>query len=383
MHYAIAALLLSACLASAQAGRAERDAPAAPAAARAQLPAAPAAPATPAAEPLREIRHVVVVSVDGLRPDAIDGPEDGPLPAFRRLQRGPHTLQARADPDQTITLPNHISMVTSRQVEGPQGHGWRANTDPRSAADGGTLHAHKGSYIASMFDVAHDRGLLTGVVATKTKFVLFSQSYDEEQGAPDAAAPDHGRAKLDIFTYARTAPIAAQAAAGLLRAAPGRSLLLLHLSDGDLAGHAYGWDMNHGTRYRAAVSDADAALGILLAAIDGDDRLRGHVAIVVTADHGGGVPFRTHTETHAPENFLVPFLVWLGTDTESQELAALNADRRMIAPASQWLPREASPAPIRSAEAGNLALQLLGLPAIPGSTANALQDLRLTPAVPQ
>jgi hypothetical protein len=71
--------------------------------------------------------------------------------------------------------------------------------------------------------------------------------------------------------------------------------------------------------------------------------------------------------------------VWLGADTEPQELSALNGDRRAVLPAGQWAPRDLAPPPIRSAEAGNLALQLMGLPPIPGSVANATHDLRVLP----
>jgi hypothetical protein len=72
-----------------------------------------------------------------------------------------------------------------------------------------------------------------------------------------------------------------------------------------------------------------------------------------------------------------PFIVWLGSDRAAAELSALNADRRATLPSSAYAANDASPPPIRNAEAGNLALQLLGLPPIPGSVANARQDLVL------
>ncbi|MEY4810414.1 MAG: hypothetical protein RI986_752, partial [Planctomycetota bacterium] len=106
--------------------------------------------------------------------------------------------------------------------------------------------------------------------------------------------------------------------------------------------------------------------------------LRGRVAIILTADHGGGVPLKTHTEWTAPENFNVPLLIWLGTDTAATELIALNSDRRAVVPSTTYVGDDSVPQPIRSAEVGNIALQLLGLPAIPGSVANAQQDLLLS-----
>jgi hypothetical protein len=322
-------------------------------------------------------RHVLVVSVDGCRPDAIDGPEDGPLPGFRRLMRGPHTLQARADATLTITLPNHVSMATGRPVGGSAGHGWVLNDDPPAAKDGGTLHKRRGTYVASMFDVAHDRGAATAVIATKSKFSLMAQSYDDEHGAADGSGADDGKDKVDAFASVRTSRMAREATFAWIRSQQGPSLTMLHFAAPDLAGHETGWDLAPGTPYRRAIAEVDGELAALLASIDAEPSLRGQVAVILTADHGGGVPFISHTVAMAPENFVIPFLVWLGEDRAPAELAALNADRRAVAPATQYLGDDASPAPIRNAEAGNLALSLLGMPAIPGSVANAKQDLLL------
>lgn len=348
-----------------------------PAAATAFLVSALAAQAAPAAPPPRTFDHVVLVSVDGCRPDAIDGPEDGPLPGFRRLLRGPHTLQARTDAETTVTIPNHVSMVTGRPAGGASGHGWRENTDPPAARHGGTLHKQAGAYVASMFDVAHDHGLATAAVVTKPKFAILAQSYDASNGAPDATGADDGRAKIDLFTCARTTRMAREAAVAWLRCGQPRTLTLLHLAAPDAAGHGHGWDMAPGSAYRKGIAEADAELEALLAAIDADERLRGRVAVVLTSDHGGGVPFKNHSEAREPVNYLVPFAVWLGADGPAVELVAANAGTRAVLPADRHAPDGDLPPPIRSSEAGNLVLQLLGLPAIPGSVANARQDLRL------
>jgi len=335
--------------------------------------------ATAGGAPTKAFDHVVVLSVDGLRPDAIDGPEDGALPGFRRILRGPHTLQARTDPDTTITLPNHVSMLTSRTLGGPGGHGWSENNDPPAVRHGGTLHLRKGAYVAGMFDVAHDHGVTTAVIATKPKFSLIAQSYDGSAGAPDTTGPDDGKAKVDLFACTRTTSDAFRLANAQLRSGAPRTLTLLHIAETDSTGHAHAWDMAAGSRYRTAVANVDAALDGFLHALDAEPSLKGRVAIVLTADHGGGAPPLSHTEPRAAVNFLIPFAVWLGQDGAPEELVALNADRRAVVPAGEHVPLEAAPPPIRNAEAGNVALQLMRLPAIPGSSANAAQDLRLAP----
>jgi hypothetical protein len=285
-------------------------------------------------------------------------------------------------PDISVTLPNHVGMVTGRLAAGPAGHGWVKNEDPPARAHGGTLHAKSGAYMAGMFDVAHDHGLRTALICGKWKFALFEQSYGEDAGGPDTVAPDNGRDKIDLFACNPDPDAIADLGASALRMAAEhgqRSLTMLHFPNTDFAGHLKGWDLAEGSEYRKAAASIDRALQRLLSVIDSDERLRGHVAIVLTADHGGGVPLISHTDVEAPVNFTIPFLVWMGSDREPVDLYAMNAGRRgRPAPSERFA--AGGPPPIRNAEAGNTALQVLGLPAIPGSAANALQDLRLVDA---
>lgn len=325
------------------------------------------------------IEHVVMVSVDGLRPECVSEAMSGSYPGLARLARGPHTLQARCDPQISVTLPNHIDMITGRTVAGDGGHGWTANDDPPARKHGGTLHARSGNYVSSVFDVAHDHGLNTALICGKWKFVLFEQSYGEDAGGPDTLAPDNGRDKLDLFVCDPSPISQADHTITFLRDAAlqgTRSVAFLHLPTPDFAGHAHGWDLADGSPYRKGVADADRVLTRMLAALDADDTLRGKVAIVLTADHGGGVPRISHVDADAPINFTIPFLVWLGRDGASRDLYEMNRDTRRQPAASERLVADAPP-PIRNGEIGNVALSILGLPCIPGSTANVAQDLRV------
>jgi predicted AlkP superfamily pyrophosphatase or phosphodiesterase len=332
----------------------------------------------------RAFDHVLMISVDGLRPECVGETLAHAYPGLARLARGPHTLDARCDPEVSITLPNHVSMVTGRPVTGENGHGWIENTDPPSRKHGGSLSLRKGSDIDSMFDVAHDNGLRTALVVGKWKFVLFEQSYGEDAGDPDQLLPDDGRDKIDSFACTPEPMAIADLAIVSLREATRkgkRGLTMVHFPNADFAGHGEGWDLTEGSLYRKSVTEIDAALQRILAAIDAEPAWRGRVAVVLTADHGGGVPFKSHTDPAAPINFWILFLVWLGADSQPVDLYEINRSSRARPPTAERAVADGPP-PIRNADAGNTSLQLLGLPAIPGSVSNARQDLATAVQVP-
>ena len=319
--------------------------------------------------------HVVVLSIDGLRADAVEDAVRRGRPGFTALLKGPYTLEARTDPDITVTLPNHTGMVTGRLFKGPQGHNWLPNDLPPTIVEGGTLHAAHGSYVPSMWDVAHDHGLMTSMLASKDKFMLFDNSYREEQGRPDATGADDGTRKIDLVGFAlRSEGVARKTMSFLDEAATqGRgSLSFIHFADTDVTGHGRTWDMTPGSEYLACVDRMDALVDRLVRHIEANPSLRGSTAIVMTADHGGGAPAWSHTVAESPLNFRIPFVVWTG-DGRGGDLYALSPMRARPAASERMTATGGSP--IRNADAGNCALWLLGLPPIPTSTVGAEQDL--------
>jgi predicted AlkP superfamily pyrophosphatase or phosphodiesterase len=326
--------------------------------------------------------HVLVVSVDGLRSDALLAAPA--LPAFRRLMEGAATLNARTDPDFTTTMPNHVGMVTGRCSGGTGGHGWILNDDvPRAHV----LH-RDGPYIAGMFDVAHDHGVFTAVIAGKSKFALFDASWDDAHGAPDASGPDHGRDKLDAYEHVEWVPgsprqqsaRATDRALSLLGSDRGRSLILLHYAAPDILAHEHGWDLTAGSAYLGAVEEVDRQLGRLLDFVQTHPSTRDRCAIVLTTDHGGGGPHHHHARTDLWVNYIIPFMAWRG-GVAGGDLYRLNPATRRD-PGLWQPPAGADPPPIRNSDAANLALGLLGLPPVPGSTVNRRAELAIEPAAP-
>ena len=327
-----------------------------------------------------QIQHVILISVDGLRPEAILPPLVDLHPALKQFTQGAWTAQARCDPDISVTLPNHADMITGRLTAGEQGHGWVGNTDPPSRAMGGTLHAKREKYIYSIFDVAHDAGLQTALIAGKWKFALFEQSYGVDVGAVDTVAPDYGKDKVDCFICTHHPMDETLQQMAFLHSADGnkkRSFSFLHFGAPDAAGHGTGWDLADGSPYRQSLLVIDKAIGELISAINQSPTLNGRVAIVLTADHGGGVPFISHSDPEAAINFTIPFCVWSPTYQSPVDLYSINMNCRHQPAASERFTVGKLP-PIRNADAANTCLKLLGLPAIPESTVNAAQELRLT-----
>ncbi len=278
----------------------------------------PAAAATPVSTDTARTSHVIVISIDGLRPDAIATFDLATLQ--RLLETGSYTLNA-----QTIlpskTLPSHTSMITGRT---PDVHGITFN---RALAEEDVVH------VPTMFELAHDAGLTTAAFYSKAKFRHLDRpgSYDYRQ------APAFNS---DNWMATRTVPAAIQY---LRHRRP--NLLFVHIGETDYAGHGAGW---MGFFYGLAARRADAGVASIIEAAD-ETYGSGKYTLIVTADHGGHG--RNHG-TDALEDTTIPWIVYgQGVATEGRPEGVRTMD---TAATALWLlgvpvPAEFEGAPVLAA----------------------------------
>lgn len=231
-------------------------------------------PATPASA---LSRNVVLVSIDGLRPDAIQAFN---APTLSRLVReGSYTLAAT-----TIlpskTLPSHTSMLTG---EPPDRHGvlWNNAINDRP----GTLE------IPTVFSAARSRGYRTAAFFSKSKF-----SHLQVPGTLDYSQSPGG-----WFGRWSSDDTLDDVEEHLVKSTP--NLLFVHLTDPDAAGHSYGW---MSSQYGRAVHRADDAVSRLIQAADAAYGA-GDYTLIVTADHGGNG--KDHGTDH-PFDVTIPWIAW-------------------------------------------------------------------------
>jgi predicted AlkP superfamily pyrophosphatase or phosphodiesterase len=294
--------------------------------------------------------RVLAISVDGLNTDAIRrlGAKRAPT-LHRLLTEGAGTLNARTEYEQNVTLPNHTGMMTGRRVDRTHGgHGVTWDDD----RPGTTVARAAGHPVKSVFSVVHAAGAGTALFSTKEKFELYERSWPR---SIDRFAVDEDQAAL---VRTATADLVSQ----------GRTFTFLHVSLPDRFGHEYG---GMSKQYLAAVRRTDRQLGRLLARVEARPALAEHLDIILTADHG----FQAGSTTHTPrvlQNYRIPFLAW-GPDVAAGDLYALNPDYRD--PRTRHPSYAAKRQPVRNGDLGNLALDLLGMRAIPGSELDAGFDL--------
>ena len=84
-----------------------------------------------------DVRHVVLVSVDGLAATYLDDPK-ADLPTLRELRQQGASAEGMITTFPSVTWPSHTSLITGTR---PKLHGVLANTDVRSAfAEARRLH---------------------------------------------------------------------------------------------------------------------------------------------------------------------------------------------------------------------------------------------------
>lgn len=191
--------------------------------------------------------RVVLISVDGLRPDAITA------------DRAPHMAALRAAGAQarlalndlpSATLPNHTTMLTGLV----------------SDVHGVLLDFELCGYVRlpTVFDHAAEAGLRSAFFASKAKLRYL--------------APPGSLETVDIGsdTEALVARLIEQIAPD------GPDLIFLHLREPDSTGHDAGW---MSPPYLEAVTRVDALVGRIQAALDTENSRRNY--LLLTADHGG------------------------------------------------------------------------------------------------
>lgn len=214
---------------------------------------------------------VVLISVDGMRPDAM---LQAKTPTIDRLMAaGSYTLRARSVMP-SVTLPCHTSML--RGVDVPR-HGITTNTFMPLARP-----------VPSLFDVAHDAGLRVG------SFYNWGELRD--LGHPWSLHVDY---MIQESHDADGDWHVAEAAAHYIPAKR-LDLAFVYLGFTDTSGHDHGWMSEP---YMAAIEEADRCIAHILAAAESTGR--GCIALV-HSDHGG---HERHHGTEMVEDMLIPWIL--------------------------------------------------------------------------
>lgn len=215
---------------------------------------------------------VVLVTLDGVRPDAI---RQASTPHIDQIVKdGSHTLTAQSVMP-SITLPCHNSIFRSVP---PSRHGVTSNVF-NPAPD----------LPPSLFDIASRAGLVTGM--------FYNWPPLRDIAEPDSVHVSYCESNTHLPEGdCHITDMAIQAARRQRF-----DLLFLYLGHVDWSGHEYGWMSDE---YLEAVRQADECLGrFVSASID----MVQPVDFIVFADHGGHD--RGHG-TDSPEDMTIPFLMW-------------------------------------------------------------------------
>ena len=233
---------------------------------------APAAP--PGPRPVEQVKRVLIISIDGLRPDLLLRAR---TPHLRELfENGTYTFWARTTAA-SITLPSHVSMLTGVV---PEVHAIMWNAD---------LPLAQPVYPSAptLFELAKKAGYTTALAAGKSKFTFIAKPGTIDWGYyPSTLTCENA----EVMT----------AAVRILRERK-PDVMVVHLPSVDNAGHAKGWGA---PEMMSAIEQSDECVGELLRTL-GELGLRDSAMVLVTADHGGA------GRTHGPEDARSRTIPWI------------------------------------------------------------------------
>ncbi len=222
------------------------------------LPFAPFKEAQPSAA------RVLIISIDGLRPDAVYDPKTGQVNApflYALSQAGAVSWTAQTIKPST-TLPGHASMLSGYDV--PK-HGLDTINDGKILTDEPYIP------VLAIFDRARAHGLWTVMVAGKTKMDFFQRPGSLDAVVILADEKDEILYDLEVLSEALK----------MLRS--GFGLMFIHFPDVDRAGHSAGW---MSSRYLGTVRRVDRSISKIFERL-GELGLLESTLVFITADHAG------------------------------------------------------------------------------------------------
>lgn len=213
-------------------------------------------PVAPPQRPIPAVRHVVIISIDGLRPDRLllaDAPVLHGL-----IKTGSYSMWARTTAV-AVTLPSHTSMLTGVT---PRKHKIEWNHDL-------PLKEPVYPFVPTIFEMATKAGLSAVLIAGKSKLDPLNKP-----GTLAHAFLPPGENGDNPLVIAETLKAIAQRMP---------DLLFIHLPDVDSVGHKHGWGS---PEQDAAIGASDRQIGEVVAALDRMG-VRENTVFIISADHGG------------------------------------------------------------------------------------------------
>jgi arylsulfatase A-like enzyme len=258
--------------------------------------------------PLPAVEHVMVVSIDGLRPDRALLAN---MPTLRAMVRdGAYTFWARTTAV-AITLPSHASMLTGVKTAK---HGIEWNRDL-------PLSQPVYSKVATIFEMAAKAGYTSALVAGKSKFSALAKpgtvnwvAIPQEENSNDSNAQVTSSAVKIIEAHKPT-------------------LMVVHYPEVDATGHAKGWGSKE---QLAKIEETDGELAALLASLERAG-IRQSTVVIVTADHGGA------GLGHGADDERSRHIPWIATgpgvlkSTDLTQNASLNVNTEDTCATACWL----------------------------------------------
>jgi arylsulfatase A-like enzyme len=222
------------------------------------------------------VERVIVISLDGTRPDAIQIAETPNLQALAARGAVSWTAQTIIPP---VTLPSHASMLTGLP---PEEHGVDWN---------GTNPGCEPITTPTILTLAEEAGYTTAMIVGKEKFCHLRQTDT-----------------LD-FHFAREGDRSVVDQVLRILEADSADVLFIHLPNPDFFGHSFGW---MSATYIYELRNTDAQVGRILDYL-AQHNLADSTLIIISADHGG------HSLMHGeniPEDMTIPWII-AGPDIQS------------------------------------------------------------------